>query len=108
MAAGPSGSPLDPVNVQSGASGVGLFLARAATVMDDDHALRKALADTAAWVSHQVADGPHRPPGLHFGLSGVAWFLTEAAVVLDRDDLLRRANELSLSLPVPGVRGVPL
>jgi hypothetical protein len=97
---GPTGSPLDPVNVQSGASGVGLFLARAATVMDDDHALRKALADTAAWVSHQVAEGPPRPPGLYFGLSGVAWFLTEAAVVLDRDDLFRRANELALSLPV--------
>ena len=98
--AGPTGAPLDPVNVQSGASGVGLFLARAATVMDDDHALRKALADTTAWVSHHVAEGPPRPPGLYFGLSGVAWFLTEAGIVLDRDDLLRRANELSLSLPV--------
>jgi hypothetical protein len=104
---GPNGSPLDPVNVQSGASGVGLFLARAAEVMDDDHALRKPLAATAAWVSQQVADGPPRPPGLYFGLSGVAWFLTDAAAVLGRDDLLRRANELALSLPVPGVRGVP-
>jgi hypothetical protein len=97
---GPTGTPLDPVNVQSGASGVGLFLARAAAVMDDDHALRRTLATTAAWVSKQVADGPERPPGLYFGLSGVAWFLTEAGTVLDRDDLIRRANELALALPV--------
>ncbi|MGH8975652.1 MAG: lanthionine synthetase LanC family protein, partial [Acidimicrobiia bacterium] len=97
---GPTGTPLDPVNVQSGASGVGLFLARAAGVMDDDHALRRTLATTAAWVSQQVADGPPRPPGLYFGLSGVAWFLTEAGTVLDRGDLTRRANELALALPV--------
>ncbi|MGH9034291.1 MAG: lanthionine synthetase LanC family protein, partial [Acidimicrobiia bacterium] len=97
---GPTGAPLDPVNVQSGASGAGLFLARATAVMDDDHALRKALAASATWVSQQVADGPPRPPGLYFGLSGVVWFLTEAAAVLGRDDLLRRANELALSLPV--------
>jgi lantibiotic modifying enzyme len=77
-----------------------MFLARAAAVMDDDHALRKALAATADWVAQQVAEGPARPPGLYFGLSGVAWFLTEAAGVLGRDDLLRRANELALSLPV--------
>ncbi len=104
---GPTGSPLDPVNVQAGASGAGLFLARAAGLMDDDHSLRKALATTTAWVSQQIADGPPRPPGLYFGLSGVAWFLTEAAAVLGRDDLLRRADELALSLPVPGDRGVP-
>ncbi len=97
---GATGALLDPVNVQSGASGVGMFLARAAAVMDDDHSLRKALAATADWVAQQVADGPARPPGLYFGLSGVAWFLTEAAGVLGRDDLLRRANELALSLPV--------
>jgi lantibiotic modifying enzyme len=77
-----------------------VFLARAAGVMDDDRALRKTLATTAAWVSHQVTEGPERPPGLYFGLSGVAWFLTEAGSVLDRDDLIRRANEHSLSLPV--------
>ena len=97
--AGPTGIPLDPCNVQSGASGVGLFLCSAARVLDDP-AVNKAVSAAAAWVSDRVARGPQRPPGLYFGLSGVAWFLTEAAGVLGRPDLLRRANELALALPV--------
>lgn len=112
--AGPTGMPLDPANVQSGASGVGLYLCRAATAPGsatatatatataagrDGARLRAAVAATAAWVSDRIARGPDRPPGLHFGLSGMVWFLTEASATLGRDDLARRASELALSLP---------
>jgi hypothetical protein len=106
--AGPNGVTLDPVTVQSGASGVGLFLCQALGQFGghpragDDSRLREAVSSTATWVSEQVSRGPERPPGLYFGLSGVAWFLTEAAAALGRDDLVRRANELALSLPVRG------
>jgi Lanthionine synthetase C-like protein/Protein kinase domain len=101
--AGPSGMSLDPVTVQAGASGVGLFLCQAAGAEEDGPrraAIRQAIGTAADWVAHQVEGGPERPPGLYFGLSGVAWFLTEAALVLGRDDLARRANELALSLPL--------
>jgi hypothetical protein len=96
---GPTGAPLDPTNVQSGASGTGLFLCEAARALDIP-GLAGAISTAADWVSERVARGPQRPPGLYFGLSGIAWFLSEAAVVLGRDDLLRRANELALALPV--------
>ncbi len=108
--AGPTGLPLDPANVQSGASGVGLFLAQAAPVLREvdgmggvngmGRRIDTALAAAAAWVSDRIARGPQRPPGLYFGTAGVAWFLTEAATVLDRPEIARRANELALSLPV--------
>jgi hypothetical protein len=108
--AGAAAATLDPIAVQAGASGVGLFLAqliRAAGGMPgpaqarlDETRLREALGATAGWVADQLARNPQRPPGLYFGTSGVAWFLAEAAAALGRDDLLRRANELALTLPV--------
>lgn len=108
--AGAAAASLDPIAVQAGASGVGLFLAQLLRSAGDVPApaqgrldevrLRQALAQTATWVAEQLARNPQRPPGLYFGTSGVAWFLTEAATVLGRDDLLRRANELALALPV--------
>jgi hypothetical protein len=101
--AGPSGMSLDPINVQTGASGVGLFLCQASRAEEDDTRraeLQHAIGVAADWVASQIDRGPERPPGLYFGLSGAAWFLTEASLVLGRDDLLRRANELALSLPV--------
>jgi hypothetical protein len=108
--AGAAAASLDPIAIQAGASGVGLFLAQLLRAADDlpgparqrlDVArLRDALGRTAAWVADQLAANPQRPPGLHFGTSGVAWFLAEAAGALGRDDLLRRANELALAIPV--------
>ena len=108
--AGAAAATLDPITVQAGASGVGLFLAqlvRSAGGMPgpaqarlDETRLREALGATAGWVADQLARNPQRPPGLYFGTSGVAWFLTEAAAALGRDDLLRRANELALTVPV--------
>src|SRR5438270_13268394 len=108
--AGAAAASLDPIGVQAGASGVGLFLAqllRAAGNLPqparrrlDEPRLRDGLARTAAWVADQLARNPERPPGLYFGTSGVAWFLAEAAGALGRDDLLRRANELALAIPV--------
>jgi hypothetical protein len=108
--AGAAAASLDPVAVQAGASGVGLFLAqllRAAPVLPeaarrrlDEPRLREALGRTAAWVADHLAHNPQRPPGLYFGTSGVAWFLADAADALGRADLLRRANELALALPV--------
>jgi hypothetical protein len=108
--AGAAAASLDPIAVQAGASGVGLFLARllraAGALPDraqrrlDEVALREALARTAAWVVDQLARNPQRPPGLYFGTSGVAWFLAEAGDALRRDDFVRRANELALTIPV--------
>jgi hypothetical protein len=108
--AGAAAASLDPIAVQAGASGVGLFLAQllmatghlpvAAQRRLDEVRLRDALARTATWVAEQLGRNPQRPPGLYFGTSGVAWFLADAAAVLGRDDLLRRANELALALPV--------
>src|SRR5438105_2873135 len=108
--AGAAAASLDPIAVQAGASGVGLFLAQLVRAADrlperarrrlDVPGLREALAQTAAWVADRLARNPQRPPGLYFGTSGVAWFLTEAAGALGRDDLLRRANELALAIPV--------
>ena len=108
--AGAAAASLDPIAVQAGASGVGLFLAqlvRAAGHLPADAQrrleqldLRHALSQTAAWVADQLARNPERPPGLYFGTSGVAWFLAEAGEALGRDDLLRRAHELALTIPV--------
>jgi len=108
--AGAAAASLDPIAVQAGASGVGLFLARLlqsagglpARVQRrlDEVALREALARTAGWVVDQLARNPQRPPGLYFGTSGVAWFLAEAGAALGRDDLVRRANELALTIAV--------
>lgn len=108
--AGAAAASLDPIAVQAGASGVGLFLAQllmatghlpvAAQRRLDEVRLRDALARAATWVAEQLGRNPQRPPGLYFGTSGVAWFLADAAAVLGRDDLLRRANELALALPV--------
>ncbi|MEW6473210.1 MAG: class IV lanthionine synthetase LanL [Actinomycetota bacterium] len=108
--AGAAAASLDPIAVQAGASGVGLFVARLlmaagdlpgpAQARLDEVRLREALSQTASWVTDQLTRNPQRPPGLYFGTSGVAWFLADAAAVLGRDDLLRRANELALALPV--------
>jgi Lanthionine synthetase C-like protein/Protein kinase domain len=108
--AGAAAGSLDPIAIQAGASGVGLFLAQLLRAVGDLPAsaqrrldevrLREALGRTASWVADQLARNPQRPPGLYFGTSGVAWFLAEAAAALGRDDLLRRANELALTLPV--------
>jgi hypothetical protein len=108
--AGAAAASLDPIAVQAGASGVGLFLAqlvRAAGHLPgsaqrrlDEVRLREALGQTASWVADQLARNPERPPGLYFGTSGVAWFLAEAGDALGRDDLLRRAHEHALAVPV--------
>src|SRR5205807_7858867 len=108
--AGAAAASLDPIAVQAGAAGVGLFLVRllerAGGLPDraqrrlDEVALREALARTAAWVVDQLTRNPQRPPGLYFGTSGVAWFLAEAGTALGRDDLVRRANELALTIPL--------
>jgi lantibiotic modifying enzyme len=108
--AGAAAASLDPIAVQAGASGVGLFLAQlvraaghlpAAAQQRLDHIdLRHALSQTAAWVADQLARNPERPPGLYFGTSGVAWFLADAGEALGRDDLLRRAHELALAIPI--------
>src|SRR5581483_11408406 len=108
--AGAAAASLDPIAVQAGASGVGLFLVRllrAAGALPgpaqrrlDEVAVREALARPAAWVVDELGRNPQRPPGLYFGTSGVAWFLVEAGTALGRDDLVRRANELALSLAV--------
>jgi hypothetical protein len=108
--AGAAAASLDPIAVQAGASGVGLFLAQllraaghlppAAQRRLEQIDVRHTLSQTAAWVADQLARNPERPPGLYFGTSGVAWFLAEAGEVLGRDDLLRRAHELALTIPV--------
>ena len=108
--AGAAAASLDPIAVQAGASGVGLFLAQlvraaghlpAAAQRRLEHIdVRHALSQTAAWVADQLARNPERPPGLYFGTSGVAWFLADAGEVLGRDDLLRRAHELALTIPL--------
>jgi hypothetical protein len=108
--AGAAAASLDPIAVQAGASGVGLFLAqlvRAAGHLPgpaqrrlDEVRLREALGQTATWVADQLARSPDRPPGLYFGTSGVAWFLADAGDALPRDDLLRRAHEHALAVPV--------
>lgn len=92
------GLPLDPCNVQSGASGVGLFLCQAIQA-GADPALRHLVRTAARWVSDAIAAEPGRPPGLYFGLAGTVWFLTEAASCLEDPDLLQRANTLALALP---------
>ncbi len=108
--AGAAAASLDPIAVQAGASGVGLFLAQlvraasrlpAAAQRRLEHVdVRHALSQTAAWVADQLVRNPERPPGLYFGTSGVAWFLADAGEALGRDDLLRRAHELALTIPV--------
>ncbi|MGH9000817.1 MAG: lanthionine synthetase LanC family protein, partial [Acidimicrobiia bacterium] len=98
--AGPSGMALDPANVQSGASGTGLYLCQAVRTGASDMRVRAAIAETAGWVSDRIAGGPRRPPGLHFGLTGMIWFLAEAADIAGRPDLRRHAGELALGLPV--------
>jgi Lanthionine synthetase C-like protein/Protein kinase domain len=108
--AGAAAASLDPIAIQAGASGVGLFLSRLVRAADDlpgpargrldKLRLREALARTATWVADQLARNPERPPGLYFGTSGVAWFLADAGEALGRDDLLRRAHELALAIPV--------
>jgi hypothetical protein len=108
--AGAAAASLDPIAIQAGASGVGLFLAQLVRAADDlpgparsrldKIRLREALGGTATWVADQLARNPERPPGLYFGTSGVAWFLAEAGEALGRDDLLRRAHELALAIPV--------
>lgn len=92
------GLTMDPCNVQTGASGVGLFLCQASRA-GGDPALRDLVATTARWVSHIVAIEPQRPPGLYFGLSGAAWFLAEAAGCLEDSTWLDRANDLALAVP---------
>ncbi len=108
--AGAAAASLDPIAVQAGASGVGLFLAQLVRAAGDlpaaaqrrlEHIdVRHTLSQTAAWVADQLARNPERPPGLYFGTSGVAWFLADAGEALGRDDLLRRAHELALTIPV--------
>jgi len=88
----------DPCNIQSGASGVGLFLCQASQAFDDPE-VRDLVRTAAEWVSGVVAAQPQRPPGLYFGLSGATWFLTEAARCLDDPTLAERASALALSLP---------
>lgn len=92
------GLTADPCNVQSGVSGVGLFLCEAGRLAADP-ALRHLLIVAARWVGDHLGGGLRRPPGLYFGLSGVAWFLTEAASFLDDPALATGAGKLALSLP---------
>jgi Lanthionine synthetase C-like protein/Protein kinase domain len=92
------GLTMDPCNVQTGASGVGLFLCQASRA-GGNPALRDLVATAARWVSHAVVNEPQRPPGLYFGLSGAAWFLAEAAGYLEDPTLLDRASDLALAVP---------
>ena len=69
----------DPINVQSGAGGVGLFLCRAIEA-GGDPALRDLVATTSRWVSSVVSADPNRPPGLYFGLAGATRAVGAAAV----------------------------
>src|SRR4029077_12052597 len=88
----------DPCNIQSGASGVGLFLCQASQAFGDPE-VRDLVRTAAEWVSGVVAAQPQRPVGLYFGLSGATWFLAEAARCLDDPTLAERACTLALSLP---------
>ena len=88
----------DPINVQSGAGGVGLFLCRAIET-GGDPALRDLVATTSRWVSAVVSAEPNRPQGLYFGLAGATRFLGEAARCLDDPALAEQATTFALSLP---------
>ena len=108
--AGAAAASLDPIAVQAGASGVGLFLAQLLRGGRRPARARPAAARRGPPPGRPGPDrdlggrptgrNPQRPPGPYFGTSGVAWFLAEAAGALGRDDLLRRANELALAIPV--------
>lgn len=93
------GMRLDPCNVQTGASGVGLFLCQAGR-FGDDPALRDLARRAAAWVERQLSQRPQRPPGLYFGQAGAVWFLDEVAAWLADPALRERAGELALALPI--------
>ncbi|MDQ4131095.1 MAG: protein kinase/lanthionine synthetase C family protein, partial [Actinomycetota bacterium] len=92
------GMRLDPCNVQTGASGVGLFLCQVGR-SSGDPAVRDLAGRAGHWVARQVSNGPPRPPGLYFGRAGALWFLDEAAGWLGDPVLRDRAGELALSLP---------
>ncbi len=93
-----TGMTTDPCNVQSGASGVGLFLCRALQE-GGDPALGGLVRTAAKWVADRIEAEPQRPPGLYFGLSGEAWFLAEAAACLEDPDLAERARTIALGIP---------
>ncbi len=93
------GMRLDPCNIQTGASGVGMFLCQAGRRRDDP-ALRELVCRAAQWVDRQLSERPQRPPGLYFGRAGAVWFLDEAAAWLGNPALRERAGELALALPI--------
>ena len=103
---GPSGSRTDPCNVQHGAAGVLVVLARAYEVSHHSQ-LRGAVRSVAQWLRQAATAQPSGLPGLYFGRSGAAWALSEAARVLNAPDLAASAVALARSLPVrwpnPGV-----
>jgi Lanthionine synthetase C-like protein/Protein kinase domain len=101
------GATIDPCSVQTGASGVGLFLLDALDAYGGPE-IRAAIGDAASWVVRQLDRGLRRElPGLYFGLGGVAWFLAEAGLALDDPALLRRSSEVALACatdgPIPDV-----
>ncbi len=96
---GRSGSHTDPCNVQHGAAGVLVVLARAYQISGCPQ-LCGAVRSVAQWLRHTVTAQPNGLPGLYFGRSGATWALCDAARVLNSPELAASAVALSRSLPV--------
>jgi serine/threonine protein kinase len=96
---GSFGSTTDACNVQHGAAGVLVVLARAYEARPDAR-LRDGVRSVAEWLSQTVRARPNTLPGLYFGRSGAAWALFEAGRVLGAPELVTAALALARSLPL--------
>ncbi len=92
------GYKADPISMQFGASGVGLFLLRAIQAHGRND-LEPLLRRTAEWCAARLSAEPNRPPGLYFGLAGPLLFLHRAARQLGDGAMEEQAAGLVAGLP---------
>jgi lantibiotic modifying enzyme len=81
-------------HLYDGTAGVGLFLARLATVTGEA-ALRRAAAGALRHAASRVGSlAPAGRDGFHRGSAGIAWALAQGAELLDDESLLERARQV--------------
>jgi lantibiotic biosynthesis protein len=91
-------------DLYGGTSGVALFLAEAATSLDDDRLRSTAFGAIRQALDHADRINPGLRDGLYLGPIGVAYAAARVAGLLDREEVMAGARELLRAWRLDGTR----
>jgi serine/threonine protein kinase len=96
------GSTINPVCIQSGASGIGLFAEQIINILPNSVPARRLATSIANFVVERTGERGRiaRSPGLYFGFAGAAWYLNAYSQRANDESARQHATEIARMLPI--------